>query len=285
MATRKRLTQKNQDSQPFDLLPDAIYWPFEQLPESKLEAYALACVETALHYSEDAREAYAKVVSLWELPGCQTLIGDFNQCKQDTRNWLRDRAKATIGEPLPTWPDSWRDIVAKAEGNTDFIKLCNYGGHFVLKAFNRKADLENGTPKVLAGKSPCLAQVIAFCSLLDYLQRRPELKGPRVISDSELVGFYLFCQTLASNPTTRFSRQVKRQTTQTLRKRGFDLHHYSKILKVADQWYQCRVNPGTIEAYLDKVAWQAEKYLDRGNVENAIAPFDEATGYPRKWRK
>ena len=118
-------------------LPDAIYWPFERLPESKLGAYAMACVETALRYSEDAWTIYAKVVQSWGLPGCQALIGDFAQCKQDTRTYLRNQANAVVrNQPLPSWPDKWKGIIAKAESNTDFHKLLKYVAYFVLIGFN-----------------------------------------------------------------------------------------------------------------------------------------------------
>ena len=40
----------------------------------------------------------------------------------------------------------------------------------------------------------------------------------------------------------------------------------------------------SLEAYRDELA-KDDKYLERSNIEAAIAPYDEATGYPRKWRK
>lgn len=98
-----------------------------------------------------------------------------------------------------------------------------------------------------------------------------------------------FCRTLSSNPTTRMSRQVRRQIVRTLRW-NFNLHHYSKLLDDAEKWYKSRVNPGTIEDYLQELAdldIEGEKpiYPDRGRIENDIAPCDEAIGYPRQWRK
>ena len=50
------------------------------------------------------------------------------------------------------------------------------------------------------------------------------------------------------------------------------------------QWYKCRVDPGIIEAYRDELV-KDDNYLERSNIETAIAPYDETTGYPRKWRK
>ncbi len=275
MATDGRVTQQNQISQLADL-PDTIYWPFKRLPESKLETYAMACVETALRYSEDARTIYNRVVQSWELPGCQALIGDFVRSKQDTRNWQRDRARAVIrNEPLPTPPDSWEDVIVKAEGNSDFSILREYEDDFILIAFNRNTDLENRTPKVLPEKSPYLAQVISFCSLLEHLQIKPELKGPRVISDTELTEFHRFCRTLASNPTTRMSRQVKRQIVRTLRKKDLNLHHYQTIVDGSEMWYRARV--------LCNTAREAAHYyhIDAIDLSKRIEPYDDATGWPR----
>ncbi len=272
------------DAYLFDL-PDAIYWPFKRLPESKLDVYAAACVETALKYSEDAQQIYSRVVQSWELSGCQALIGDFAQCKQNTRTYLDNRAKAVVmNEPLPSWSKSWKDVITKAEGNTDFNKLRKCAGYFIVKAFNRKIDLDNYAPKVLPGKSPNLTQAIVSHSLLDYLSEKPELRGPEVIPNSELTEFHWFCRTLASNPTTRMSRQVRRKIMRTVQRKDFNLHHYSKILDDAEKWYKSRVNPGTIENYVSELARQSI-YVDRSNIETAIAPCDEATGYPRKWRK
>lgn len=281
MTIKDKVTQSSKIGNNPDLLPDAVYWPFERLPESKLQTYAMACVETALEYSEDARTIYTEIIQSWELTGCQVLINEFGQYKQDTRAWLRDRAKAVVrNQPPPDWPDSWKDVIARTEGNTDFHKLLKYVAYFILIAFNRKADIENQTPKILPRKSSYLAQAIVFCSLLDYLEIKPELKGPRVMPDSELTEFHWFCRTLANRATTRPSRQIRRN----LRRQGFDLHHYSKLLDDAEKWYKCRVDPGSIEDYLNELATQGI-VLDRGRIENDIAPCDEATGYPRQWRK
>ena len=151
-------------------LPDAIYWPFERLQESKFDAYATACVETALRYSDDARTIYAKVVQSWELPGCQVFIGDLVDCKQDTRTCSRNKAKAVISsQPLPSWPSKWNDVIMKAEGNTDLSTLRAYAGYLIMKAFNRKIDLDNHALKVLPRESPYLGKAVVFCSLLDHL--------------------------------------------------------------------------------------------------------------------
>jgi len=257
-------------------LPDAIYWPFERLHESKLDAYAMACVETALRYSEDVRQIYAGIVQSWELPGCQAFIGDLVDCKQDTRTYLRNKAKAVISsQPLPSWPSKWNDVITKAEDNTALSTLRAYAGYLIVKAFNRKIDLDNHALKVLPRESPYLGKAVVFCSLLDYLSEKPELRGPRVISDTELTEFRWFCRTLASNPTTRMSRQVRRQIVRTLRKKDFTLHHYQTIVDGAEMWYRARV--------LCDIAREAADYyhIDAIDLSKRIEPYDDATGWPR----
>ena len=91
--------------------------------------------------------------------------------------------------------------------------------------------------------------------------------------------------TMLCNPSTRTERSIKSVLVKAFKHDGFVLRHDTKLLKEADKWYKCRVNPGTIEAYLDELAKvNIDADLDRGNLENAIAPCDRATGYPRKWR-
>lgn len=105
-------------------LPDAIYWPFKRLPETKLETYATACLGAALKYSEDARQIYSFVVLGWELPGCQVLISDFVRCKPDMRDWLRGCSKAVVrNEPPPAWPKAWVELTEKVKDNADFYEL------------------------------------------------------------------------------------------------------------------------------------------------------------------
>lgn len=267
-------------------LPDAIYWPFKRLPGSKLAAYAMACVETALKYSEKARAIYdGIVVQSWELPDCQAMICEFTRYKQDTRTWLRSLDKAVVRkDPLADFPTAWTDVIMKAKDNADFHKLLARAAYLVLVGFNREIDLQNQMPKILLEKTPYLGMAIVVHSLLDYLAIKPELKGPRALSDESSARFIQFCHTLASNPTTRKRREIKHTIVQKLRCEGYTSCHFGKLSKVAEQWYKCRVNPGTIEAYRDELA-NEYIYLERSNIEKAIAPCDEATGYPRQWRR
>ncbi len=266
-------------------LPDGIYWPFERLPGVKLAAYAMACVETALKYSDEARAIYERVIRSWELPGCEVLMREFTRSEKDTGTWVRGLDGAAAGNgPLADFPTDWTDAFTEIEGNADFQKLLVHATNVIVIGFNRKTDLENRTPRILPEKAPYLGLAIVFHSLLDCLALRPELKGPRVFSIESLTEFVQFNNAMASNPTTRKGRGEKHTIVRTLRREGYTLSHFAKLIRDAEQWYKCRVNPGTIEAYIAELV-KDDVYLERGNIETAIAPCDEATGYPRKWRR
>lgn len=143
--------------------------------------------------------------------------------------------------------------------------------YLILAAFNRKADLDNGTPKILPPKSPHLAQAVVFCSLIDYLQLKPKLKGARVIPDIEIKEFHWFCWSLANGATTRPGRQIRK----TIRHHGFNLQHYQTILDGAEMWYKTRV--------LCNTAREAADYyrIDPVDLSKRIEPYDDATGWPR----
>ncbi len=253
----------------------ANYRPFERSPEIKLETYANACLETALEYSEDARQIYILIIQSYELPCCQVLIRDLVRCKQDIRDWLRARAKVIVKDaPQPDLPDSCKDVIAKLEGNTDFHELYRLIDGLIMFGFNRKIDLDNHMPKVIY--SPYLTQAITFYSLLDYLQIRPDVgRGPRVIPDSELNEFSWFCRTLASDPTTREDRKVRRMIARTARKNGFKLHHNQTILDGAEMWYRARVLCNTAREAADYY------HIDAIDLSKRIEPYDDATGWPR----
>lgn len=275
MTINNRVTLQNPDGQPSGL-PDAIYWPFERLPELKLEAYAMACIEIALRFSKDARAIYAKVVQSWELPGCQTLIGDFVQCKQNTRNWLHDRAKAVVkNKPLADWPNAWIEVIMKFKDNTDFHELLMHVHDFIILGFNRKVDLENQAPKLLPRNSLYLVRAIHDSSLLDYLAEKPELRGPRVMPNGKVAKFHWFCHTLTNNSTARKERERKHTIVQTLRHEQFTLSHYQTMLDGAEMWYRARVFYNT--------AREAANYynIDAVDLSKRIEPYDDATGWPR----
>lgn len=263
---------------------NALYYPFERLPEVRLQYYAYACLETALVQSEDVRNIFELVVNSWGLPGCQPIIDEFAKHSPETRTYFGDIAKAAKNnQPMPESPRAAIEAILKYQDEDDFRRVLDYHAYLIVFGFNRKIDLENRTPKVWPSEAPYLVRAISFYSLMEHLQANPRKdKNPDHIElGKQVAEFY---QVSSANPTNREGRRLRHEVVSAARSNGFILCHNTKMLKDAEQWYKCRVNPGTIEAYLDEVA-KADKYLERSNIETTIAPCDEATGYPRKWRK
>lgn len=273
---KKKSVSKSGLSNTLASLLDRMYWPFERLPELKLEEYAKACVETTLDYSKEAQVIFAEIILSWELPGCQMFIEDCVRLKQDTRNWLNDRATAVItNKPQPSWPDTWQDVIAGTKDNADLTKLLKYVGYLILVGFNRKVDLDNQTPKIIPRKSPYLAQAIVFYSLSNYLSGKPEKKELGVIADNEFDALAWFHDILAKYPSTKPERKVRPIIIQTLRNKGYKMHHHQTILDGSEMWYRARVLCNTLGEAADYYR------IDPSDLSKRIEPYDDATGWPR----
>lgn len=153
----------------------------------------------------------------------------------------------------------------------------------ILVGFNRQVDQDDESWKVIPDTSPLLKSVIIIRSQAEYAKMKlGDLNKYRPVQiDGQE---YDLNTIMADKPTAGPERKIYRTLTDAYQRLTFKLKHDAKLLKDADQWYKCRVNPGSIEAYRDELAGHNE-YPDRSNIEAAIAPYDEATGYPRQWRK
>jgi hypothetical protein len=151
--------------------------------------------------------------------------------------------------------------------------------------FNRESDLENRILKVRPETSPYLVNAIFSASIMYHLATTEiEYQQDRALTSEELKQLGQFTCLLESDPTTRPGKKAKHIVVHALKNNHFSLCHNDKISEYAEQWYKCRVDPGTIEAYVDEMA-KSGVFLDRGRVGNNIAICDQATGYPRRWRK
>ena len=275
-------------------LPDGIYYPFKRLLGTMLVTYAYACIEYALDYAleheqrdkqaADCIAAYQALVESWDLPGCRARITEMAVYKEDFSTWQRALNEAVKeNKPLPDWPWEWASVLMKTDYNADFHELVKHAYAFVLRAFNRKLDIENQTPKILPEKSPLWLATIVHSLVVNYLPYL-EVEGPAALAEKSLITFLRFQAELPVWPDSRPERDAKKAIRQTLKREGYRLKHESVIRMGAEAWHKCRVNPGTIEAYIDELA-REYKYPLRANIEATIAPYDEATAYPRKWRK
>lgn len=266
---------------------EAHHWPFESLGF----AYAVACLDIVLLHSDKANAIYREIVKGWELSGCQAILQGFKQCLPETNAWKTKALKAREkDETFPDWPSIWlKTYLEYGTNNEDFCFLLDKVNEFILVGFNRQIDHDNEAWKVIPDTSPLLKGVIILRSQVEYA--KVKLEDLNKYRPARIDGKpYDLNAIMADKPTAGPERQIYRMLTTIYKKYRFTLKHDTKLLKDADQWYKCRVEPGTIEAYLQELAdldskGQKPIYADQGRISNDIAACDEATGYPRKWRK
>ena len=250
----------------------AHYWALEALSF----ANAAACVDIVLLRSQEASAAYYEAVKALELPGCQALISDTKKAVSAYASNLQQfthkvTTAARKGQFTP--PDKLHKYV----DNDDYLLFIERVRDFIRVGFNRQIDRDNEACKVRLESAPTLFGFIIIRAIAEHCKVKLESWNKYRPDDIDRI--------MSGNPSTRPERQLKKVIGQAYRRNAWALRHDSKLLKDADQWYKCRVNPGTIEAYLNEAAPLSETGLERSNVQTAIAPYDEATGYPRKWRK
>jgi hypothetical protein len=263
------------------------------LPGSFVYAYAIACTNIVLQHSEKAARIYREIVSAWELPGCQSMIGGFEDCLPTTLTWKAKALEAKEnGELVPELPREWFDTYFKNASSdfhgeshdNDWKLLLNKIEALILVGFNRQSDIENKKWRVVPDTSYWLKSVIILRSLTEFCKLKLEdlNKYKSVSINNEIYDLNII---MTEKPTDGPGRNIYRVLTGNFKKYGFALKHDTNILKDAEQWYKCRVDPGNIEIYIEEMYINGGITLDRGRIENDIAICDEATGYPRKRRK
>ncbi|MFC2067745.1 hypothetical protein ACFLTP_01850 [Chloroflexota bacterium] len=256
----------------------AHHWPTDALSF----AYAKDLVEIVLLRSQEASTAYNEAVKALELPGCQALISDVKKVispytsnlGQFTHKVNTAARKGNFGLPrrLIQWCNRSRYI-----DNDDYLAYFEYIGEFIRVGFNRQIDKKNEAWKVKPESAPVLEGFIIIKTLGEYLNQKSALRV-KVENWNKHIDWLT-----SDNPSTRAERHQKQMVIQTLKDRySWVLRHDAKLFEDADQWYRCRVNPGSIEVYRDELSKKGIQ-LERSNIETALAPYDEVTGYPRKW--
>lgn len=268
------------------LYPEAIYYPSQDRSDVQLRSYAMACFNQVLLQSEEIRVIFELMVQFWQLPDYQRLMRVYQKRLPETRQWHRDYAQSIMhNQPKPDFPAACvEDIKAVLKDFTP-TRMVECLDIIIKLGFNRESDLENHILKIRPETSPYLVDAIFSSSIMCHLATTEiEFKQDRALSGEELNQLREFSTLLASDPTTRPGKKAKHVIVQALKNNHFSLCHNDKISEYAEQWYKCRVEPGSIEAYVDEMA-KSGVYLDRGRIGNNIAICDQATGYPRKWRK
>lgn len=247
-------------------------------PEVLPFLYAMACVQVALELNPAIRPLYTEIIRAWALPGCQLAIQDFRKNLQGKSESLKGKAPGL--NYLFSLIDKER---SKFGDRQDFTYLLDRFFEFIKVGFNRAIDRANEKLKVVPSlKLPWLFLAVSTWTLADYLgiklenwnKYRPLVRNGKVYdTDSSM--------SRKPPPTAGPEREVYREVTRVMKWYGKQVRDKT-LLKNANQWYKCRVDPGTIEAYLNSLAGLDEenpKYLDQGRVSNDIRPFDLATGH------
>ena len=283
----------------------SLFWPLGRDTNSKLWPYAIACLEAALKLSDIAIASYAEIVEAWELPGCHDIKNVCLKRWPDTRAWLDKMKKAYANKGDCPELQGVASTFENYEHNTDFNTLNLVATQFVLLSFNRQQDVLDEVYKVIPGlQSFHLTKAIAVRSIIDHTEyeaaRLRQYQHPDI-------------DRIMTGPWPKYrtpEREIRSQITNTFSSEGLNLKHDDNLLKAAEQWYKCRVNPGSIEQYIhdesERINQQAHQlsnqdlelyYLktktnkridhipDQSRISNDIAVCDEVTGYPRQWRK
>jgi hypothetical protein len=268
------------------VFPRALYYPSKDSSDLQLQAYATACFNSVLLHSEEIPLIFDFMVQMWRLPDYQKLMRIYHKRLPETREWYRQCAQAIRKNcPRPNFPAVCiEDVkaVLKDFQPTQMIKCLDT---IIKLGFNRESDLENHILKIRPETSPYLVEAIFSASIMYHLTTSGmDSKQDKVLTEEELKQLRRFSSLLESDPTNRAGMKTKHAIIRTLKGTGFTLCHNEKIGEYAEQWYKSRIEPGTIEAYVDELA-KSGVILDRGRIGNNIAICDQATGYPRKWRK
>jgi len=251
----------------------AHYWPTEALSF----ANAAACVDIVLLRSQEANTAYYETVKALELPGCQALISDTKKAVLAYASNLQqftDKVTTAARKGQFTPPGK----LQKYADNGDYLTYIERIREFTRVGFNRQIDRDNEACKVKLESAPNLFGFIICRTIAEYCKVKLENWNKYRPDDIDRI--------MSGNPSTRPERQLKKAVTKAYKHNAWTLRHDSKLLKDADQWYKCRVNPGSITEFLNELADQDPPIIiERARVSLDLAPYDEATGYPRKWRK
>jgi len=257
----------------------SLYWPLSRDIDSRLWPYAVACLEETLRLSDTAVSHYAKIV---ELPGCQKLKAIALEHQSDTRTWKDQVLKAYCARTaIPQLPGVL-EAYSELERDQDFSYLMTEVAAFILQNFNRQIDIANKNYKVIPGpQSEQLIKAIIVRLIIDYAGYDAARLHRYQHPDIERI------MAAKPKPATRREREIRQQITNVYKSEGLNLKADDTLLNGASQWYKCRVNPGSIETYLQELAdldlkEQEPRYPDQGRVSNDIAPYDKATGYPRR---
>jgi hypothetical protein len=274
------------ETKPETVFPKALYYPSKDSSDIQLQASAMACFNSVLSHSEEIRVIFEMMVQLWQLPDYQKLMRVYHKRLPETRQWHREWAQTMMyNQPKPEFPAVCIEDIKVVLRDFQPTRMVKYLDTIIKLGFNRESDLENHILKIRPQTSPYLVEAVFSASIMYHLATTDiEYRKERAFTAEELRQLRQFTTLVENDHTTRKGKKAKHIIVQGLKDNHFSLCHQDKIAEYAEQWYKCRIDPGTIESYVDVMA-KSGILLDRGRIGNNIAVCDQATGYPRKWRK
>jgi len=234
---------------------------------------AAACVDIAVEHSEDASVIYRQIIDAWDRPGCQALLKD---------NIALPIAEIKVWEQAVTGNneyesefDVWTRLYERYRKSDDFQYLFDRISDFIRVGLNRKKDLAQGEPKVIASRAICLCFAVGIWTAGSYLEKRTDwdgetqLKiGDKILDTSALDGV--------------FSERLHRLHSKIFKRYGYRLSQDEKLRNMAWYWYQCRVVYSGPDEFCRKYLLETGIELDPANISKEILLCDIANGYPRK---
>lgn len=234
---------------------------------------AAACVDIAVKHSKEASVIYQQIIDAWDRPDCKALLKDNMALPiAEIKAW----EKAVTGnDEYNSELDIWTGLYEQYSKSDNFKYLFGLISEFIKVGFNRKNDLAQGKPMVLASRAICLCFAVGIWTAGSYLEKRPDwdgemqLKlGDKVLDASALDGV--------------FSERLHRLHSKIFKRYGYRLSHDDKLRNIAWYWYQSRVVYSGPNEFCREYLMETGIELDPANISKEILLCDIATGYPRK---
>lgn len=252
----------------------------------QLFTYAWYVLDEILNV-ENVLTRFNQLIELWALSGCQLVANDYMEYLDKHQEW-KTKSLATDVLKYNHTPMVTSAFQSQHENNMDFDQWTNTLIDFVLRTFNTGQNYANHTYKVSPDRQEAapLLTAITLRSLMSF-------HGFNIHNLEK----YQYANVDAAMTSDRDTRE-KRKLTRIFNR--FKMVHSETLREHAYMWIGCRVNPGTIEAYLNQLANVFEqvaptilhlpaeeqdkikkKYFpDGGLVSRTIRPYDDAVGLP-----
>ncbi len=255
---------------------------------SPLSAYALCGIEYMLFNVDGAHDAFKGASKAWGLEGnhgpLKWIREHQTQAVAYHRKYLEALQNGSERPQKPVPPE----LLEMTLDNADYNRLEQFHRDFINGYFNTETNIKYSTLKINYDSVDCenLKFALTAMTLADYLGVA-DYQSWRCYKSHNHDGKEINLDAIMSGPrpTLRAERDIRQAVNAGLRDNGFGKLPYKtdKIMEDIEDWYGCRVNPGTQEDYLNKV--EKTRWLDQPNLSLKIEIVDLAFGFPRSRQK